>query len=120
MIDLIRRIAVFCALFLLICFCQGSAHPPIEILVEKDLKHGQLRISVIHPVNNPRQHYVRKVEVSIDNQQLIEKKFFFQKANKQCFQVNVDNLAKVKTLKVNAYSNKGGELEKEFVFKERE
>ena len=95
------------------------AHNPTKIEITGfDAGKNQLSIRVTHPVSSARDHYVKKIEVIVDGKEPIEKKFFFQKGDRQTLTLNIPGLGEAENITVKAYSNRGGSLEKDFSVEE--
>jgi hypothetical protein len=90
------------------------AHAPTGIDIKADFKTEQLHVKIRHPVSNPRNYYIKKVEIFVDEKAPIVRHFFFQKGAYQAFTINIPGLAKVKKIKIKAYPIRGRFLEKEF------
>ncbi len=111
-----KAISVFIISFLL-CFLV-YAHRPTAINIEPDFKNNKLTVDIAHPVVNPRNHYIRKVEIFIDDKEPLTYRFFFQVGDRKKFTVSVDELDKVEKIIIKAYSNRGGMREEEFNMKD--
>ena len=56
--------------------------------------------------------------ITVDDREPIEKIFFFQKGPRKKLTVEISELSLVDNIKIEAYSSKGGFLEKEFSMQE--
>ncbi len=108
---------VFILLSLVFCF-PTYAHRPTAINIEPDFKNNKLTIDIAHPVANPRRHYIRKVEIFIDDREPLLYRFYFQVGDRKKFTVSVDELDKVEKIIIKAYSNRGSMREEEFNMKD--
>jgi hypothetical protein len=106
-------------LFVLLLFpLVVSAHDPSGLDLAIDPANNLLTVKVDHPVSDGPTHYIRRIEVVVDNQTPVGVDIFFQKANIVEYSMNISDIAKAKTIKITAYSGQGGSLEKEFNVKE--
>ena len=90
------------------------SHNPVAISVEADFSKNQLSISIRHPVTTAREHFIRRVVITVDDREPIVETFHFQKGGYKHLTVDIADLDTVEQLVVEAYSNKGGSLKEEF------
>ena len=108
---------VFLLISLMVPYCV-LGHNPIDIEVQADPASNQITVVIRHPVSNPRNHFIRKVEVVADEREPIVKDFTFQKGDYKRVTVEIPDLQSVEKLVITAYSNRGGSLEKEFLMQD--
>ena len=102
-------VIIFCFPFLSLV----SAHTPQDISVTADFAAEQLQISIKHTKVSSND-YIKKVEIVVDDDEPIEKKFHFQRTSYQNFSLRIINLKDVKKVIIRAYPTRGKFLEKEF------
>jgi len=61
----------FVGLFLL--FSNGilNAHPASDMLIDYDLEKSEIYVVILHKVKDPNDHYISKVEVSLNGKKII-------------------------------------------------
>ena len=59
-----RSLILFCFVLFLGFVGQAGAHPPSEIELTYDAQGEMLEVRMTHVVRNPRDHYIRKVELT--------------------------------------------------------
>ena len=85
------------------------AHPPTKIDIS--VNETVIGIIVTHPVPNPANHYINKIEVSLNEKKIIEQSFSLQTENTQKASYNIPELKKGDVVTVEADCNQYGELE---------
>ena len=61
-----KKIISALIVFLFILTGVAYAHPPKEINLDFDKASGTISAVVVHPVNNPAEHYIKTVEISLN------------------------------------------------------
>ena len=75
-----RTLIVF---FILVCAVRAvEAHPPRDMTLTYDKEKGTLHISLSHISKNPRDHFIRKIIVYKNNEELEEHYFVTQTSGK--------------------------------------
>jgi desulfoferrodoxin (superoxide reductase-like protein) len=69
----------------------------------------------LHPVSNPNSHYVKRVEVTLNNQKIIEQTFSLQEGNSQEVIYHIPSLKISDTVTVEAFCNIGGSQKKTII-----
>ena len=92
------------------------AQAPKDIEIYKDVAAKQIKIMVWYPMSSPRDKYIKKIEVIIDEQVPLAKSFNVQRGPYQEMSVSLPDTDKVKVIKVIAYPKSGPSLEKNFDF----
>lgn len=113
-----KKIILISGLFLFLMGPLCYAHSPSSIDANYDDTKGILNVTVMHPVNNPNNHYVEKVEIVHNNNMMIEQNFNLQSnENSQKIIYMVPGVEKGDTISVEAYCNRAGEIEEEIEIK---
>jgi len=107
----------FLFLIMLFPFFLVFSQRPKDISLNADFANNSIKIVITHIVTNPRKHYIRMVEVTVDDQKPLVYRFFFQRGDKKTFSVDIPDLGGVKKITVKAYPDRGGTLEKKFDIK---
>ena len=104
---------MLCAVIMLFVFSSVFAHSPksIDIIVAGK----NISVSISHPVSNPQKHYVKKVEVILNNQKIIEQTFSVQEGNSQEVIYHIPSLKISDTITVKAFCNAGGSQRKTII-----
>lgn len=99
---------------LLLTGTQAFAHPPAAITIRFDSKTQTLTAVIIHPVSNPKSHFINKVDIGVNGQEVKSLSLEFQENRRE--QNIVAVLTEVKpgdSVSVEGYCNLSGKLEKE-------
>ncbi|MFA5362171.1 MAG: hypothetical protein WC335_02845 [Candidatus Omnitrophota bacterium] len=84
------------------------SHPPDAVNVA--ISANTVVITIDHPVQNPLDHYIRLVTVSVNGEDKIRQTFTLQKGNQQYVMFILPELKKGDTVEVEATCNKFGSL----------
>ena len=106
---------------LLLIFCSflavsatAYAHPPQDIIIRFDSQTKVLQAIIVHNVSDPENHYIKKVDVGLNGQQIIEHKISRQDNNETQIVTYLVPDAKVgDKISVEAYCSIEGSLKKE-------
>ncbi len=91
-----------------------SAHPPAKIVVEYDSATRMLTATISHPVADPKTHFIRKVDIAINGEEILEHRISRQDNDTtQSVSYLIPDAKKGDTISVEAYCNIGGKLTKE-------
>lgn len=84
------------------------AHAPsnVDVSITDD---GKVQVLVTHAVGNPKQHYIYKIEVSVNGEKFLEKEYTEQTGNQQVDSFKVPGLKKDDKVEARAYCNRGGD-----------
>lgn len=84
------------------------AHAPsnVDVSITDD---GKVQVLVTHAVGNPKQHYIYKIEVSVNGEKILEKEYTEQIGNQQVDTFKIPGLEKDDKIEAHAYCNKGGD-----------
>jgi hypothetical protein len=104
-------IALLCFLFLAASF--ANAHPPSDVVITFDPASKILTAVIVHNVSNPANHFIRKVDVSMNGKEVIN--HFISKQDNNETQTVMYLLPDAKAndlVSVEAYCSISGKLEK--------
>ena len=110
-----KRIGVFLILFIfLVIVSSAYAHPPSDIKITFDAKTKMLHAIILHNVNNPSSHYIKKVDVALNGKKIIEHTISWQDNNdSQTASYLVPDVKDGDVLSVEGYCSISGKLIKE-------
>lgn len=105
--------------FALVGSCPlAYAHPPSEISITFDKAAKILKAVITHPVNNPQNHFINKVDIALNGKEIIEHKISRQDNGvTQTVTYLVPDVKDADTLSVEAYCNISGKLLKKITVK---
>ncbi|HOW87896.1 MAG TPA: hypothetical protein P5561_05375 [Candidatus Omnitrophota bacterium] len=108
-----KKIAlILCGLLLL--GGQAFGHPPTDIKIEFDNNTKILKAVIYHPVSNRMTHYINKVDIGLNGQEIKTLTFTEQfQQRTQPVEVTIPEAKAGDTISVEAYCNLSGKLEKE-------
>ena len=96
------------------------AHPPSDILITYDTAIKTLKAVITHQVSNPQNHFINKVDVSLNGQEIIEHKLSRQDNNiDQAVSYLIPDAEAGDTISVEAYCNISGTLKREIEVKNK-
>ncbi len=110
-----RKIVLLAVLFMFIAEVPVSyAHPPSDMKVEFNPSTRILVLIITHPVDSPESHFVKKIEVSLNTNKVIEHKISKQDNGGSQFATYMVPDAKLgDTILVEAYCSINGKLTRE-------
>ncbi|MGE0268176.1 MAG: hypothetical protein AB7S78_06960 [Candidatus Omnitrophota bacterium] len=89
----------------------GYSHPPSDLELSYDLEKQIFLVKMRHTTHDPREDYIRKLEISVNGQEPVVKHYTIQ-LNTLMFSDNVSVPAKEGDfIKVKAFSKEGGSSE---------
>ncbi|MDD5454960.1 MAG: hypothetical protein PHW62_05645 [Candidatus Ratteibacteria bacterium] len=91
---------------MLFAFSPIFAHTPKT--VDITVSEKTIFISISHSVSNPNNHYIRKVEVFLNDKKIIEQTFSMQEGNSQELIYRIPSLKISDTVTVEAFCNMAG------------
>ncbi len=103
---------LFCSL--IIASTGAYAHPPSEVNIEHSSELRMMSIVVAHPVSNSGKHFINKIIIWLNTEEIIQHKISAQDDNK--YQSAAYMIPDAKTgdvIAVEAYCNISGKLKKE-------
>ncbi|MBU9889618.1 MAG: hypothetical protein KTQ49_07105 [Candidatus Omnitrophica bacterium] len=93
---------------------QVFAHPPADITLQFDPETQTLSAVIIHPVNNPKSHYIKRVDIGLNGKEIDDRKYQVQEnGREQSLTVTLPEAKAGDTLSVEGYCNLSGKLKKE-------
>ncbi len=100
---------ILITILLLVTMKASFSHPPESIIAEYDTTTKILQVTVNHLVKNPANHYINKIEIELNREQIIEQKNKKQVDNSfQQYTYTITDAEIDDTLKVTAYCNISG------------
>jgi len=114
-----KKIAVFLIICLFVTvYSIVYAHPPSDIIITYDAATKTLKAVIMHNVSNPAGHFIKKVDIALNGQEIIEHKISRQDNNTtQTVTYLIPDTKAGDTLSVEAYCSISGKLEKEIKVK---
>lgn len=115
-----NRIFVFILLAIFGISLKTYSHPPTKIDMNFDNEEKILRVEVHHPVLLPRNHYIKKIEVYLNDDLTIVQDFKYQLTKKiQKAGYFIFEAQKGDVIKVKAICNKHGDKTVSLVVQEK-
>jgi len=94
------------------------AHPPSDIMITFDPQTKMLQAMVMHNTSNPLSHYIKKVDIGLNGEEIIELTFSKQENNQsQSVSYSIPNAKEGDVVSVEGYCSISGKLTKEIVIK---
>jgi hypothetical protein len=110
---------LFAALF--ICLASNGiayAHPPKDIEISYDPAAKMLTVIIMHDTSNPLSHYIKKVDVGLNGQEIIQQMISRQDNNaSQKASYFIPDVKSGDRLSAEGYCSISGKLKKELVAK---
>jgi len=101
--------------------CLVFSHPPSDIVISYDLLKSEVSVVIEHSVKNPKEHYIYEIEVFVNDKKVIRQDTTAQINNKeQSLLYIIPGLKNGDKITVWAECNKGGEIKKSLVLKEKD
>ena len=95
-------------------YSTAFAHPPQDIIIRFDLQSKVLQAIIVHNVSNPENHYIKKVDVGLNGEQIIEQKISRQDNNEtQIVTYLIPDAKAGDVISVEGYCSINGSLKKE-------
>jgi hypothetical protein len=95
---------------------QALAHPPSNIIITYDPQSRMLTATIKHNVQDPREHFIVKVAVRVNQSNTIEQKLPMQESlDSQVVAYRLPDIITGDTIAVAAYCSEFGQLEKSIV-----
>jgi peroxiredoxin Q/BCP len=76
------RVGILGVLFGLLA-TAGFAHPPKEPTLSYAPETGTLTVGLVHAVSNPNKHYIKRVEIFVNDQSVVDKAYTSQPSEKE-------------------------------------
>lgn len=95
-------------------FCSSVyAHPASKIALTYDSATKTVKATITHPVNNAKSHFIDKVDVALNDREIIEHRISRQDNNVgQTVKYLIPDAKSGDTIAVEAYCNLSGKLTK--------
>lgn len=102
-------------LFFVVCSTSSAyAHPPREITVSFDAETSTVHAVIVHRVSNPASHYIEKVDIGINGEEIAELTFEEQETSReQTISYELPHVTSGDTISVEGYCNLSGKREEE-------
>lgn len=105
-----KKNVMLCVLLLLAASNNAFAHPPGHIDITYEPNSQTISVLVEHNVGNPRTHFIKEIDVSLNGKRMIEDKFTRQSNdNDQSADYEIPDLKKGDTITVDAYCSISGQ-----------
>lgn len=117
--DFLKSLAILGGSLILLGQVESAyAHPPSDIIINYDTATKTLKAVIMHNVSNPASHFIKKVDVALNEQEIIEHKISRQDNNTtQTVTYLIPDAKTGDTLSVEAYCSISGKLKKEIKVK---
>jgi hypothetical protein len=114
-----KKIAIFVMLcFLITIYSFAYAHPPSDIIITYEPETKMLHAVIMHNTSNSESHYIKKVDIGLNNKQIIEHKISREDNNtSQTVSYLIPDAKIGDRLSVEAYCSISGKLKKEIAVK---
>jgi desulfoferrodoxin (superoxide reductase-like protein) len=89
------------------------AHAPKRVDITVSGKN--ISVSISHPVSNPQNHYVKRVEVFLNGKKIVEQTFSLQEGNYQELTYHIPSLRISDTVTVEAFCSIAGSQKKTII-----
>ncbi|MDP8266393.1 MAG: hypothetical protein P9M07_05545 [Candidatus Aceula meridiana] len=110
-----KNIIIVVVSFMVVLLSSQSvfAHPPVRIDLSYDAATKIVTAVIVHPVRNPDQHYINKIDVSINDKEVIGQQISFQETpDTQTVSYRLPDIKAGDIIGVEGYCNINGKLEK--------
>ena len=110
-----RKIVLLILFFgLIIASANAYAHPPSEVNIEYSEELRMISIVIVHPVSNPEKHFINKIIVWLNEEEIIQHKISAQDDNKyQSAAYTIPDAKVGDIIALEAYCNVSGKLKEE-------
>jgi len=106
-----KNLIVVSFIAVLLTASSAFAHPPVRIDMSYDAANKIVTAVIVHPVQNSMNHYIYKVDVSINGKEVIEQKISFQETpDTQTVSYRLPDIKKGDIIGVEGYCNINGKL----------
>ena len=102
----------FVALLILLFAVPVFSNPPQDITLK--IFEAKLEVFVVHPSNDPAQHFIKTIKVFKNDEEIFSKEFSGQETEGQKALFSLSDLKKTDKIKVLAVCSVYGKLEKAF------
>ncbi len=110
-----RKVVLLTVVSLFILSCMNAyAHPPSDIKIEYDAETRIVSAVIVHPVSNKEQHFINKVALWFNGEDVIKHKIGGQDNNRdQSAAYMIPGAKTGDKITIEAYCNISGKLKKE-------
>jgi len=91
------------------------AHAPKSVDITVSVSEKNIAVSIVHSVSNPNSHYVKRVEVTLNDKKIIEQTFSLQEGNSQEAIYHIPSLKMSDTVTAEAFCNISGSQKKTII-----
>lgn len=113
-----KKSALLVIFIFLVVISTGYAHPPSDIIITYDPATRMLHAVIMHNTSNPENHYIKKVDIGLNDKEIIEHRISLQDNNvSQTISYLVSDVKAGDKLSVEAYCSISGKLKKEIEIK---
>lgn len=102
-------------IILFLVFSSVFAHAPKSVDITVNLSEKNIAVDISHPVSNPNSHYVKRVEVTLNEKKIIEQTFSLQEGNSQGVIYHIPSLKMSDTVTVEAFCSIAGSQKKTII-----
>jgi len=111
-----RKVAILLILLALVKVVY--AHPPVKIEISFDRENNLLTAKIIHPVEDPKTHYINNVDISINSKEILKHEISRQdNENEQVVIYRLPDVKESDTIGVEGYCSISGVKEEDFKIK---
>jgi len=110
-----KRMTIFFILCIFVSVCSiAYAHPPSDIIITFDKNTKVVSAVIKHAVSNPVNHFVKKVDISLNGKEIIEHNINRQENNQtEGVSYRIPDAKEGDIIGVEAYCSISGKLKKE-------
>ncbi|MBN2414616.1 hypothetical protein JXO52_02190 [bacterium] len=114
-----KRITIMSAVLLLLALAVSYAHAPAKIDLTFDAETHLLSVAFMHAVRNPADHFIDRVVISLNGEEIITQRANLQESEKGgAFVYKIFQAKPGDTLEVTLECVKGGKMKKTLEIKE--
>lgn len=106
---------LICVFIFMLQAGDAAAHPPVKIVLDFDQETSILKVAVLHEVKDAVKHFVEKIEVKLNDKEILNQEFLSQldKENQTAMYV-IHDAKSGDRLEVSAYCNVFGKMKEIF------
>lgn len=114
-----KKMSTFLVIFVFLAVCSTAyAHPPSDIIIGYDPQAKVLHAVIMHNTSNPVSHYINKVDVGLNGNEIVEHHISREDNNiSQTVDYLIPDAKPGDKLSVEAYCSISGKLKKEIEIK---
>jgi len=113
----LKKLRVFLSCLLFFVYVSAAySHPPSDIQIAFDPATRILNVVVVHSTSNPNNHYIEKVDVGLNGEEIIQQMISKEDNNQnQSVSYLIPNVKNGDKISVEGYCNISGKLKKEII-----